>query len=70
MNDKKSAEEWLKTAIERHKRHMDGKEPTTGDKGEMSQMLMMAEMRYALRSIQRGSEIAATEWYVENSGPM
>lgn len=41
------AKKWLKQAIERHQRHMDGKEPITGPEGEKSQMTMMEEMKKA-----------------------
>lgn len=43
-NDLESAIESLKSAIARHKRHMDGKEPTN----KSSQMKMMDEMQEAL----------------------
>lgn len=43
-----SAEEWLKKAIDRHKRHMDGSEPTDRE----SQMKMMHEMKKALAALQ------------------
>ena len=48
-----TAEDWLRKAIERHKRHMNGKEPTDKD----SQEQMMHEMKMALSVLlrQRGT---------------
>lgn len=43
-----SAIKWLRKAIARHMRHLDGSEPTTGPAGERSQKLMMEEMQKAL----------------------
>lgn len=61
---KKSGKEWLKIAIDRHQRHMDGEEPTTGKDGEMSQMLMMEEMKMALKAITRDETVEATKEYM------
>lgn len=55
---------WLNKAIRRHERHMDGKEPTTGNEGSISQRLMMEEMKYALISLDK--EVNETSWYKEN----
>ena len=61
---KNTAEQWLKIAIERHQRHMDGKEPTTGKEGDMSQMLMMDEMKMAFKALVTGKPVEATDKYL------
>lgn len=63
---KKSAQEWLETAISRHERHMEGKEPTTGKDGQISQTLMMAEMKFSLQAMKEKKDVEASEWYVTN----
>jgi hypothetical protein len=57
--------EWLTKAIERHQRHMDGLEPTTGKLGDMSQMLMMDEMKYARKVLITGKDSGQTKDYNE-----
>jgi|GEM_PF-6536942 len=64
-NMMKDAEQWLNIAISRHQRHMDGKEPTSGADGEISQKLMMEEMKYALQSLTNGYAITS-HWYDRN----
>lgn len=61
----KDAKKWLQIAIRRHERHMAGKEPTSGKDGEISQRLMMEEMKYALASM-GDSDAVTTFWYDEN----
>lgn len=61
----KIAQKWLKKAIERHKRHMDGDEPTTGENGMVSQKLMMEEMKYAMTAMD-GEEVKPSAWYNEH----
>jgi hypothetical protein len=56
---------WLEIAIKRHERHMAGKEPTTGTAGDISQKLMMEEMKYALRALVEGL-VVTTNWYDTN----
>lgn len=62
---KKSAQAWLKTAIDRHQRHMDAKEPTQGKEGDMSQMLMMEEMKMAYKGMIRDEDVEAPQSYVK-----
>lgn len=64
LYDKMSAKNWLSKAIQRHERHMSGKEPTTGGDGEISQKLMMEEMKYALKALD--GEVSPTDWYTKN----
>lgn len=52
--DVAAAIRWLKKAIARHERHMNGKEPTTGKAGDASQQTMMDEMTKALDNLQFG----------------
>lgn len=56
---------WLKIAIRRHERHMSGKEPTIGVNGEISQRLMMEEMIYALKTLEKGYVVTGN-WYDNN----
>lgn len=63
----KEAKQWLGIAIRRHERHMAGKEPTTGADGEISQKLMMEEMKYALESLTDGAAVTSS-WYDKNVG--
>lgn len=63
------AKKWMDKAIQRHERHMMGDEPTTGKKGEISQMLMMEEMTMARRCLTMG-EPMMSGWYEENSEKM
>lgn len=63
--DVSESKKWLNIAIRRHERHMTGKEPTSGANGEISQKLMMEEMKYALKSLTDGS-VVPTFWYVQN----
>lgn len=65
MENSSEAKKWLNIAIRRHSRHMDGKEPTTGADGEISQKLMMEEMEYALKSLTDGW-VVTTIWYDKN----
>lgn len=65
MKNNTEAEKWLQIAIRRHERHMAGKEPTTGVNGEISQKLMMEEMKYALKSLTDG-RVVTTIWYDRN----
>lgn len=65
MENTSEAKMWLAIAIRRHERHMMGKEPTTGEDGEISQRLMMEEMKYAQRAIIDGSVITS-KWYDDN----
>lgn len=59
------AENWLEIAIRRHSRHMNGEEPTSGAEGEISQKLMMQEMKYALKALTDGM-VTTTMWYDAN----
>lgn len=61
------AEKWLKTAIDRHERHMMGDEPTTGKDGEISQKLMMEEMKMAYKALFT-DDVNETAWYKANVG--
>lgn len=54
MENVTEAKKWLGIAIRRHERHMEGTEPTTGTDGEISQKLMMEEMKYAQKSLVYG----------------
>lgn len=63
--DIKLSTEWLKIAIRRHERHMAGDEPTTGKDGDISQKLMMEEMKYALKALVDGW-VVTTFWYDTN----
>lgn len=65
MDNADEAKKWLQIAIRRHERHMAGKEPTTGGEGEISQKLMMEEMKYALDAIVKGWAITSL-WYDSN----
>ena len=65
MENVKDAKKWLGIAIRRHERHMKGTEPTTGDNGEISQRLMMEEMKYAQKSLTDGL-VVTTLWYDQN----
>lgn len=65
MEDTTNAKNWLGIAIRRHERHMNGTEPTTGTDGEISQKLMMEEMKYAQKSLMDGL-VLATLWYYQN----
>lgn len=60
-----ASKEWLQIAIRRHERHMAGDEPTDGKDGEISQKLMMEEMKYALDALM-GKLIVTSLWYDEN----
>lgn len=66
-SDIKLSEQWLQIAISRHERHMSGKEPTMGKEGNISQRLMMEEMKYALMALQTGY-VVTTNWYDDNAG--
>lgn len=57
--------EWLAIAIRRHERHMMGDEPTTGKDGEISQRLMMEEMKYAMKLL-KGVNEPQIKWYRDN----
>jgi hypothetical protein len=63
----KDTEKWLKKAIERHERHMMGEEPTTGKDGEISQKLMMEEMKMAYKAL-FSDDVNETAWYKANVG--
>lgn len=65
--DIKLSEKWLQIAIRRHERHMAGKEPTTGKEGDISQRLMMEEMKFALAALETGY-VVTTNWYDDNVG--
>lgn len=56
---------WLAKAIRRHERHMMGEEPTIGKDGEISQRLMMEEMKYSMKLLMggKGDQI---QWYKDN----
>lgn len=54
IDDANTAAEWLKKAIALHEKHMKGEAPTTGKKGEISQQLMMNQMRRALNALTGG----------------
>lgn len=56
---------WLEKAINRHERHMMGEEPTTGNDGEISQKLMMEEMKYAMKLLMGGTG-PQVKWYQDN----
>lgn len=66
MQNTEQSKYWLNIAIRRHQRHMDGLEPTSGKDGEISQMLMMEEMQYALDALVIGLAIS-TIWYDQNA---
>lgn len=59
------AKKWLQIAIRRHERHMEGKEPTSGADGEISQRLMMEEMKYALNAMS-AMWVVTSNWYDRN----
>lgn len=59
------AKKWLGIAIRRHERHMAGSEPTTGADGEISQKLMMEEMKYARDAVTKGF-VTTSVWYDKN----
>jgi hypothetical protein len=61
----KDAKQWLEIAIRRHERHMSGQEPTTGVDGEISQNLMMQEMKYSLQAL-NGESVTPIPWYTKN----
>lgn len=63
---KYNAKKWLEMAIKRHQRHMDGKEPTTGKIGAISQMLMMEEMKMAFKALSLDTEVEASMMYINN----
>jgi type VI protein secretion system component VasF len=65
MENITEAKMWLEIAIRRHERHMKGTEPTTGTDGEISQNLMMEEMKYALSALVDGF-VLTSSWYDEN----
>ena len=65
MENTTEAKKWLAIAIRRHERHMKGTEPTTGTDGEISQKLMMEEMKYAQKSLVDGW-VVTTSWYDQN----
>lgn len=52
------AKEWLNKAIQRHERHMNGTENTS----EVSQMLMMDEMKYAMQALTNGYVITTLDY--------
>ena len=58
----KLAIQWLGIAIRRHERHMMGIERTTGIDGDISQKLMMEEMKYAMKALVDGF-VVSTVWY-------
>lgn len=59
------AKKWLNDAIMRHERHMNGTEPTTGRNGEISQKLMMEEMKYAYKALS-GDFLLTSHFYDVN----
>jgi aldehyde:ferredoxin oxidoreductase len=61
-----NAKMWLQKAIDRHERHMMGIEPTEGEMGDMSQRLMMEEMRFSLKAMNSTDDITPTKWYKDN----
>jgi hypothetical protein len=61
-----NAEKWLEMAIKRHERHMNGSEPVSGKEGEISQMLMMDEMKNAMKALMRDEEVESSSWYDDN----
>lgn len=65
MENIEESKKWLGIAIRRHERHMAGKEPTTGADGEISQKLMMEEMKYALDDLEKGW-VVTSAWYDAN----
>lgn len=56
-SDVQEAVKWLKKAIARHERHMNGDEPTTGAAGEKSQQKMMDEMKNALAALDDEAQV-------------
>ena len=64
-NLKDEAIKWLGIAIRRHERHMAGEEPTTGKDGEISQRLMMEEMKYSMKLL-NGADGPQIKWYQDN----
>ena len=62
---KEEAIKWLKKAIDRHERHMMDEEPVDGKIGEISQRLMMEEMKYAMKLLMGGSG-DQIKWYYDN----
>lgn len=62
-----AAKKWIDIAIRRHERHMAGKEPTTGSEGEISQKLMMEEMKYTKKNLE-GNYVTTTYFYDANIG--
>lgn len=65
----KQAEKWLKKAINRHERHMMGEEPVSGKEGDISQKLMMEEMKMAYKALFT-NDVKETLWYKENVGKL
>jgi hypothetical protein len=65
MENTTESKKWLGIAIRRHERHMKGTEPTTGTDGQISQKLMMEEMKYALKALVDGYVITSI-WYDDN----
>ena len=61
------AQRWLGIAIRRHERHMAKQEPTTGSDGEISQKLMMEEMKNAEKNLD-DTFLTTSYWYDENIG--
>lgn len=64
-NNLPESKKWLKKAIDRHERHMMGEEPTTGKDGEISQKLMMEEMKMSYKAM-FVSEVTESAWYKDN----
>lgn len=60
---------WLKKAIDLHRAHMDGREPTTGKDGEESQMLMMQQMLKAYEAL-RGKNASKPGTGMKMSSPL
>ena len=65
MENTTESKKWMSIAIRRHERHMSGTEPTTGNGGEISQKLMMEEMKYAQKSLS-GRMVETSVWYDMN----
>lgn len=63
------SKKWLKKAIDRHERHMMGDEPTTGKDGEVSQKLLMEEMKMAYKALFT-DEVTESNFYKSNVNKM
>ena len=65
MVNPQEARKWLEAAIRRQERQMNGEEQTTDAGGEISQMLLLEEMTYALDNL-KGTFGLTSQQYNDN----